>query len=418
MLQLFENGADPNLITMDIEKNNPILKPPIGEYFNSGEEPELNIVRLLLKYNSRVICTAQVQHPLGILKSLNKLSLNSLSDEELAKQGQLDQVELIEHLAFAGDKKARLFYLICNACERFNQQAIRRCSLLNQNQKRVLLHYARNPSKLKHLARLSLRRYVFKFAQAFFDDDQNASSAYYSMECRLQQNSPELRSRSFDYDKNDLVANNWQFSDIQNDSYVLNKNAYRRYLGNRYQKCINRIEDKLFCKPDKTGLNRFDESSNGKLVFNQEFAISCGLTTEEMEIVKLRHEYQLNECENNANLYSFNKLGLRRYKTDGQASKSRSSIPNNVAMLPVGFRLPPGSEWPLKLVELDSRFNDYNFKYYRSLNSASSLVDQLREYFTSFDASRFKCSSSFAVYILGNLPMPVCLRKYLQYEDE
>lgn len=414
-MALLENGADPNLITMDTR--GPCLKPPLGEYFNC-EEADMEIVRLLLKYNSRVIITAQVQHPLGILKCMNRLPLNSL-DESANPSDQLDQVELNEKLAFAGDEKARLFYLLVNACELFNINSIRRCTLLNQNQKRVLLHYAAHPPNLKHLSRLSLRRYTFKFAQSFFNDDQNASSAYYALENRFnqQQNSPELRSKSFDYNTKDLVMDNWQNHDLLNDSYLYNKNSYKKYVGNRYQKCVNRIEEKLFYRPNARQKFYFKnnklqlDSSDDKLVFNQSFAVSFGLTSDEMEIVKMRHEHQLNEQKNDQSK-------LKKFGDDNDLMDSKLTGANrNIAMLPVGYRVPPGCQWPIRLIDLDSKFNEYNFRYYSSLNSASSLIDQLREYF-NFDASRFKCANSFAVHILGNLPIPTYLRRYVLYEDD
>ena len=420
-MALLENGADPNLITMDSQK--PCLKPPLGEYFNSCEEMDIEIVRLLLKYNSRVVITAQVQHPLGILKCMNRLPLNNLDESTSECQDQLDQVELNEKLAFAGDEKARLFYLMVNACEQFNAASILRCKLLKPNQKRVLLNYATNPPNLKHLSRLSLRRYVFKFAQSFFSDDQNASSAHYALENRFNQpeNSPELRSKSFDYNTKDLVMDNWQNHDLTNDSYLRNKNSYKKYVGNRYQKCVNRIEEKLFCRPNnkqkfyfKNNKLQLDSSADDKPVFNQSFAISFGLTSEEMEIVKMRHEHQLNEAKTDE--CSFSKLKKFSDDNNRELMDGRLGSNRNIAMMPVGYRVPPGCQWPIRLIDLDSKFNEYNFRYYSSLNSASSLIDQLREYF-NFD-DRFKCANSFAVHILGNLPIPIYLRRYVLYEDD
>ena len=395
-----------------MDNKNPCLKPPLGEYFNNIEEPEIEIVRLLLKYGSRCIISAQVQHPLGILKCLNKLHLNNLEDslDRQVQLDQLDQVELNEQLAIEGDKRAQLFNLLINSCELFNIQAIKRCTLLNQNQKRLLLHYSIQPIKLKNLSRLSLRRYVFQFSQQFFTDEQNASSAYYALDNNKlnQQQLPELRSKSFDYNTSgDLVMGR---HDLLNDSYLYNKNAYKKYVGNRYQKCVNRIEDKLFYKPSTR--QHLDNLIDDKVIFNQELAIQYGLTSEEMEVVKLRHEFQLNEQKQSE--LQLNKF--KRFNDDNLTIESRLSN-RNIAMLPLGFRVPPGCNWPTKLIDLDSKFNDYNFKYYSSLNSASTFIDQLREYF-NFDENCFKCSASFAVHILNHLPMPIYLRKYVQYEED
>ena len=50
---LLDRGADPNGITFD--ERGPLLKPPLGEYFNANDDPDPAIVRLLLKYGARVI---------------------------------------------------------------------------------------------------------------------------------------------------------------------------------------------------------------------------------------------------------------------------------------------------------------------------------------------------------------------------
>lgn len=357
-----------------------------------------------------------MQHPLGILKSLNKLKLNSL-DETDKRLEQLDQVELNETLALEGDKRAQLFNLLINACELFNFNSIKRCTLLNPNQKRVLLHYAKNPLKLKHISRLSVRRYVFKFATIFFNDDENASSssAFSALENRFQQqHSFDYRSKSFDCSSTDFSVDNWPNHDLMQDSYLYNKQAYKKYVGNRYQKCINRVEEKLFHKPDTKQYNLYTadklNDDSDKLVFNQEFAIKFGLTTEEMEIVKARKRHQLNG-------QAINRLNLKNKGDEKSMINSKKDL-CNVAQLPIDFRVSPSIEWPVNLIELDSKFNDYNHKYYSSLkDSASTSIDQLREYF-NFDSDRFKCSASYAIHILDNLPVPVYLRKYLLYEED
>ena len=253
------------------------------------------------------------------------MKLNSL-DETDKQLEQLDQVKLNEQLAIEGDEKAQLFNLLINACELFNFNSIKRCTLLSQNQKRILLHYAKNPLKLKHLSRLAIRKSTFRFASYFFSDEDNATCAYYALENRFQQNSPDgFRSKSFDYNTNDLIADNWQNHDLMQDSYLFNKNSYKKYVGNRYQKCINRIEDKLFSKSDSKQIRSNDESD--KLVFNKEFAIKSGLTTEEMDIVKMRREYQLNQQSNKLNIDD--NLSISNYK---------SNMHNLAISLPIGYR--------------------------------------------------------------------------------
>jgi len=56
---LLDADADPNAITVD--ERGPLLKPPLGEYFNSSEAPNCEIIRLLLKYGARIIIKVGLQ---------------------------------------------------------------------------------------------------------------------------------------------------------------------------------------------------------------------------------------------------------------------------------------------------------------------------------------------------------------------
>ncbi|RWS07427.1 Ankyrin repeat domain-containing protein 50-like protein [Dinothrombium tinctorium] len=126
---LLERGADPNAITLD--SRGPLLKPPLGEYFNSNENVDPNLVRLLLKYGARIIIKTQFHHPLGILKSLHKLHCDTHSE---------------------------VLHLIVEAAESYNGAAIKRCNLLNDRQKEFLLKHAFQPIALKHMSRLTIRQ--------------------------------------------------------------------------------------------------------------------------------------------------------------------------------------------------------------------------------------------------------------------
>ena len=53
MTLLLDRGANPNGITLD--ERGPLLKPPLGEYFNSCEKPDPELVLLLLKYGARIL---------------------------------------------------------------------------------------------------------------------------------------------------------------------------------------------------------------------------------------------------------------------------------------------------------------------------------------------------------------------------
>ena len=65
---LLDADADPNAITTD--ERGPLLKPPLGEYFNSSEAPNCELIRLLLKYGARIIIKVSLSH---ILKDLFNL---------------------------------------------------------------------------------------------------------------------------------------------------------------------------------------------------------------------------------------------------------------------------------------------------------------------------------------------------------
>jgi len=124
---LLDRGADPNGITFD--ERGPLLKPPLGEYFNANEEPDSDIIRLLLRYGARVIVKAQILDPQGILKSMYRLPAES------------DAMSTVLH-----------------AAESFSLPGIKRCTLLNEHQRSLLLASASNPLPLKHQARLLIRK--------------------------------------------------------------------------------------------------------------------------------------------------------------------------------------------------------------------------------------------------------------------
>lgn len=126
---LLEHGADPNVITMS--DNGPLLKPPLGEYFNSVEIPDLEVVQLLLRYGAKVILKAQLQHPLGILKTLHRLGL-----------------------------APGVFDAVVDASEAFNVASIKRSLLLSDDQRQSLLEHASQPLTLKRQSRVRLREWM------------------------------------------------------------------------------------------------------------------------------------------------------------------------------------------------------------------------------------------------------------------
>lgn len=125
---LLECGADPNAVS--VSPDGPLIKPPVGEYFNSCEQPTVDIVRLLLCYGARVVIKSQIHHPLGILKSVNRLNPEVHSD---------------------------VLDVILDAAESFSAASISRSLLLSDAQRNLLLSHALTPLPLKHIMRLFIR---------------------------------------------------------------------------------------------------------------------------------------------------------------------------------------------------------------------------------------------------------------------
>lgn len=360
MRLLLEHGANPNLITVD--QRGPLLKPPIGEYLNNVKQLQPAVVRTLLKYNARVICTAQVQHPLGILKCLNRLHVAQSPDAEPA-----------------GDRE--ILDSLLEATERYNVQAISRCSLLNDAQRRYLLAKAGQPRSLKHMARVSMRRYAFALAEQVFTGGVGGEAGLASGGI----------SRSNSGDQEPAGAP----SDEQEDSYVLNRNAYKRYVGDRYQNYGQRSNRTLVCQhaqcePD--GCERL------------RFARACGLTTEEMQLLRERNH----GAEPTA-------------AADAAAEQTPSDSSSETLALPVGYRIPPGSDWPMRLIQMNTSYHDYHLKYSGSggdlVDGPQRLAGFLRRLHLRESADRFKSAPALAVYLLGQLPLPVSLNRYLLYEE-
>lgn len=126
---LLENGANPNAI-LESDRG-PILKPPLGEYLISISHPNIQIVRLLLKYGARVILLGQRQHPLGIFQALHHIDSR-------------DSADILE--------------LITSAAETFCIRLIERSVLLSNRHKIILLQKALTPVSLKHAARIQIRK--------------------------------------------------------------------------------------------------------------------------------------------------------------------------------------------------------------------------------------------------------------------
>ena len=53
--------------------------------------------------------------------------------------------------------KSDVFQLVMESAESFSMTGIKRCSLLNENQRKALLERASTPTPLKHLTRMKVR---------------------------------------------------------------------------------------------------------------------------------------------------------------------------------------------------------------------------------------------------------------------
>ncbi|GFY75294.1 ankyrin-1 [Trichonephila inaurata madagascariensis] len=125
---LLDCGADPNAVSVCDE--GPLIKPPIGEYFNSCDHPTEDIVRLLLYYGAKVVLKSQIHHPLGILKSVHRLHPET-------------HPEVLE--------------VLFEAAESYSAASINRSLLLTDQQRNLLLKHALTPLSLKHILRLFIR---------------------------------------------------------------------------------------------------------------------------------------------------------------------------------------------------------------------------------------------------------------------
>ncbi|GIX93350.1 ankyrin repeat domain-containing protein 50 [Caerostris darwini] len=128
---LLENGANPNAIVYSGSRT--ILKPPLGEYFTNTSNPDIRIVRAMLKYGARIVLLGHRQHPLGILPTLHHIDARSCGD---------------------------VLELIASASEAFCISLIDNSVLMSQRHKLVLLQQALTPFTLKHSARICIRKAI------------------------------------------------------------------------------------------------------------------------------------------------------------------------------------------------------------------------------------------------------------------
>ncbi|KAK3869994.1 hypothetical protein Pcinc_024735 [Petrolisthes cinctipes] len=124
---LLDNGANPNLIIVG-EDNKPI-KPPLGEYLASNEDPDVEVVKMFLKHGAEVVMQSQNRDPRGLLNCLPNLT-----------------------------KKPEVLITLLEAAHHFDLTIIKHSSLIDNEQRKIYLEVGQSPLPLKHLVRVFLRQ--------------------------------------------------------------------------------------------------------------------------------------------------------------------------------------------------------------------------------------------------------------------
>ncbi|XP_050726814.1 ankyrin-1-like isoform X2 [Eriocheir sinensis] len=124
---LLERGANPNLVIVG-EDNSPI-KPALGEYLASNENPEVEVVNLFLKHGAEVVMQSQSRDPRGLLNCLPNLT-----------------------------KRPDVLIPLLEAAQRFDLTIIKHSSLIDNDQRKLYLKVGQSPLPLKHLTRVFLRQ--------------------------------------------------------------------------------------------------------------------------------------------------------------------------------------------------------------------------------------------------------------------
>ncbi|XP_071529684.1 ankyrin repeat domain-containing protein 61-like isoform X1 [Panulirus ornatus] len=124
---LLEKGANPNLVIVG-EDNSPI-KPALGEYLASNEDPDVEVVNLFLKHGAEVVMQSQNRDPRGLLNCLPNLT-----------------------------KRPEVLITLLEAAQRFDLSIIKHSSLIDNDQRKIYLKVGQSPLPLKHLVRVFLRQ--------------------------------------------------------------------------------------------------------------------------------------------------------------------------------------------------------------------------------------------------------------------
>lgn len=338
---------------------------------------------MLLRYNARVICTAQVQHPLGILKCLNKLRLPlDMSDRDSPQLEQMERQPDETNREVSSD--CEILNILLDAAERFSIQAIRRCSLLNATQKAYILSIAQQPRSLKQTARLALRRHVFDVADHVFEYVHRSTMDEIDCNSNFISNDSIGGGRCISRASSSDDSSGMPELEDADDSYVVNRNAYKRYVGDRYSRMTNHqmLRD-LLCPHSPVEGEQHDCEQTM-------LARACGLTTDEMQALRARHDSALDP-------------------------KMLETL-DDVYALPVGYRIPPGSDWPIKLIQINQNYHEYSMRWSSPwiLNCNSGYVQMFKD---NDSNEQFKSSAMFALFILRQLPLPHTLTQYVLFEN-
>ncbi|XP_068239358.1 ankyrin repeat domain-containing protein 65-like isoform X4 [Palaemon carinicauda] len=124
---LLEAGANPNLVILG-EDGSPI-KPPLGEYLTSNEDPDAEVISLFLRYGTEVVMQSQNRDPRGLLNCFPTLT-----------------------------NKPEVLITLLEAAQRFDLAIIRHSSRIDNEQRQIFLKVGQSPLPLKHLTRVHLRQ--------------------------------------------------------------------------------------------------------------------------------------------------------------------------------------------------------------------------------------------------------------------
>ncbi|XP_069939287.1 ankyrin repeat domain-containing protein 65 isoform X2 [Cherax quadricarinatus] len=104
---LLEKGANPNLVIVG-EDNTPI-KPALGEYLSSNEDPDVEVVNLFLRYGAEVVMQSQNRDPRGLLNCLPNLTKRPDVLITLLEAAQRFDLAIIKHSSLIDNDQRKIY---------------------------------------------------------------------------------------------------------------------------------------------------------------------------------------------------------------------------------------------------------------------------------------------------------------------